>query len=113
MNTITQNRINTSLNYPQTKTGNWLSSYLQFCDRQSAMLWFAFPMIFLTCIIFTIGFALQYMVNEPAVWYYAICGVTFFANFLPHFANASTRVTVTNFLGSTILHIVLWFFIIF
>lgn len=90
-----------------------LEKYTQFCDKQPAALWFILPIFIQPCVIFTIGFLIQYLNNQPEIWYFTICGICLYANILPNFANASTRVTITIFLVSLLLHFILWAVLIF
>lgn len=90
-----------------------IEKYWEFCDRQPVALWFILPVFILPCVIFTIGFFIQYINNQPEVWYFVVSGICLYANILPNFANANTRVTITIFIVTLLLHFILWRFLIF
>jgi len=96
-----------------TKNESLIQKYWKYCDKQPAALWFILPIFIFPCVIFTIGFFIQYLNNQPEIWYFTICGISLYTNILPNFAEANTRVTITNFILTLILQLILWLFLIF
>lgn len=90
-----------------------IEKYWLFCDKQAAALWFILPVFILPCVIFTIGFFIQYLNNQPEIWYFTICGISLYSNILPNFANASTRLTISIFIFTILLHLILWLVLIY
>ncbi|MBV6441872.1 MAG: hypothetical protein DYG98_23325 [Haliscomenobacteraceae bacterium CHB4] len=89
---------------------NWWQRYLQFCDRQSAQntFWFLLPLITLTCIFMPVSICLVYYFAGLESFYLSFVAVsvlTFFTNILLNIAQTGTRVTISAYLLSVLLHI--------
>lgn len=94
---------------PKTSTRiNWWHRYLQFCDRQSSMLWFLLPLITLTCIFMPVSISLVYYFAGPEGIYLpfvTLSMLVFFGNILLNIAEMNTRTTISAYLLSILLHI--------
>lgn len=99
-------------NLPTNETKRQTSlfqKYWAFCDTQqkNAMIWYIIPLFSLSSALMPMTFLALYMSSGIQTWHLAFSGTLLFVNIIPNISHASTRVTISIFLVTILLHVLM------
>ncbi|MEL7221217.1 MAG: hypothetical protein AAGJ93_07860 [Bacteroidota bacterium] len=110
-NTIVLNRQTVKPSKVRTAKPGLLSRYLAYCDKQMKQrtLWYLIPLISLCGAVMPIGiFLISYIsVGNAFLLFAAFSMLTFFANVIVNISEQHTRVTITTYWATVVLHILI------
>lgn len=110
-NTIVLKRNTLKQTRTRTAKAGLLSRYLAYCDEQMKQptLWYLIPLISLCGAVMPIGiFLMSYVsIGNAFLLFVAFSMLTFFANVIVNISEQHTRVTITTYWVTVILHILI------
>ena len=92
--------------WEKTQSSNLLDRYFKYCDQQMKQrtFWYLLPLMSLSAAVMPIGiFLMSYF--EWYLLFVAVSMLSFFANVVVNIADQHTRVTISVYLVTVLLHV--------
>lgn len=84
-----------------------IERYFSFCDSKmdNPLVWYLIPLITLPAIFTPIAVVILYLLNLPYIWFMSASVLIFYANIIANIYGLNTRYTISIYLASVIMHI--------
>lgn len=88
---------------------SWKDKYLAYCDSQmkDPLVWYLIPLIIFSAVVIPIITLVLYLLGLPYIWVMSFSVLLFYANIIVNIGGYNTRITITTFLVTTLIMILI------
>jgi len=84
-----------------------IEKYFNFCDSKmdNPLVWYLIPLMTLPAVFTPIAVVILYYLNLPYIWFMSASVLIFYTNIIVNIYGLNTRVTISTYLVSVAIHI--------